>query len=50
MSSLRDDLILAYPSKKIGFVEVITDMNNEKKKIEAHKAPTLCIEAVPQRI
>lgn len=33
MSSLREDLILAYPSKKIGFVEVMTEANSEKKKI-----------------
>jgi WD40 repeat protein len=47
MSSLRDDLILAYPSKKIGFVEVITDMNNEKKKIEAHKSPLCALKLCP---
>lgn len=40
ISAMRDILILAYPTKKIGTVEVMIE-NEEKRKIEAHKS-TVC--------
>ena len=33
MSSMKDDLLLAYPSKKLGFVEILNEDHPEKKKI-----------------
>ena len=47
MSSLREDLIIAYPSKKIGFVEVLCETNQEKKRIEAHKSTLCALELCP---
>ena len=32
---------MVYPSKKIGFVEILSETQTERKKIEAHKS-TLC--------
>lgn len=42
ISSMRDILIFAYPTKKIGTVEVCIE-NQEKKKIEAHKSTVFAL-------
>lgn len=41
IANLSDQLILAYPSKTIGFAEIFTESNGEVRTIEAHKS-TLC--------
>ena len=41
ISSMKQSLVLAYPSKKIGSVEIIAEGQGAKKKIDAHKS-TLC--------
>lgn len=38
---------MAYPSKKIGFVEVHSESNPERKKIEAHKSTLCALELCP---
>ena len=47
MSSLRDNLLLVYPSKKIGFVEILSETQTERKKIEAHKSTLCALEVCP---
>lgn len=47
ISSLKDSLIMAYPSKKIGTVELMGEQMNERKKIEAHKSTLCALELCP---
>lgn len=43
---MRETLIFAYPTKKIGTVEVSIE-NQDKRKIDAHKSTVFALEICP---
>lgn len=43
---MRDNLVLAYPTKKIGTVEVMAE-GEERRRIEAHKSTVCALELCP---
>jgi WD40 repeat protein len=47
ISSLSAELVLAFPSKRIGFVEVSTEKDPQQRKIEAHKSTICALELCP---
>lgn len=46
ISAMRDTLVLAYPTKKIGTVEVMVE-GEERRRIEAHKSTVCALELCP---
>lgn len=46
MSAMKEILTLAYPSKKIGTVEIAIE-NQEKRRVEAHKSTVCALELCP---
>ena len=48
IASMSDSLILAYPSKNVGFIEVFFEKNSQRKSAQAHKSTLSALELCPK--